>query len=1242
MMKKTLSLMLAIAMIISVFAGITIPVSAAEALHEITVGDTVVFVCKDASTEMTSIGNYGVGTAYTEDISGSYVLKVAEGTKEGTYAFYGPDGYLNWTANNTLKADAALNDNSSWNVSFDDAGNAIITNAANTARQIWWNVKSPRFSTYEGKTANADYFSIQLCAASGDIEIPEPELPEDPTEPSLPEDPTEPEAPIIPGNFGKATELKVGERVVLVCEGAAMEMSAVTTYGVGTSYDKAIVGYMTLDVLAGTVENSFAFHSVDGYLNWTKSNTLDLVTEISDNASWFVAIDAEGNATISNAANADRVIWWNNGSPRFSTYEGKSATATYLNVQLYKELAEGECAHYDATSVITVPASCTTDGVMTWTCTCGATWTTVIAAFGHEYENYICIHCGDDITPDAPELPENPETPATGYYVIAAKVNDAYYAMANTFASKIAGTAITVVDGKVAAEDAGAYFITLTEEDGGYTISNGTDYLKYNTGTSLAATAEKYTWTLSAGKNGTWRVAAMTEGRGLVFRAGEYNQFGGYSTANIASSPDEYFDLELLPVEGTPVIPDPTEPTEPTETEPTEPSETEPVETEPVETEPAAPVELEDGQYVIAALVDGVYYAMSNSFQGKIPGTALTVTQGTVAAEDATAYVITVKNVEGGITISSGEDFLKYNSSTNLAKTAEAYVWMLSNGVNGTARVGAQAENRALVFRAGSTMKFGGYSVTNLEAGGTEYFDVEFLPVVGEVVEPSEPIETEPTVPTEPSEPSEPTESQPTEPSELPEEPEVPEVPVTFEGYEKASAVVVGDKVVMICEAASMELTELTTSSSGIGTGTAYTDKLSGMLVFEIVNGAKEGTYGFKTANGYMSWGTGNSLLLAETFNENGSWTVSFDEAGNAILANCANADRVIWWSNSYDRFTTYEGKSANSNYTNVQLYLKTTEDEVEEPTLVEGIKIGHTLNLASDISINFAVATSVLNAYDSYYLECKLPVYENSVISGYNTVEVQPVLNGNYYYFTLMGVTAVMMNDMVEATLHMTKGGEQFVSAVDSYSVGTYAYSQLNKSNASASLKALCADLLRYGACAQIYKNYRTDALVNASMTPAMIALLSDIEAVTFNNVKEEIVQIDNPTVLLRGRSLSLESKVTLNYILNLSNYKGKLEDLNVRVSYTDIQGKTKTVVLTDAVVYDAEQNFYSFSFDSLLAAELRTVLTAVVYEGDTQVSNAFTYTIDTYGNGKKGALLDLCKALMAYSDTALAYFVG
>ena len=115
------------------------------------------------------------------------------------------------------------------------------------------------------------------------------------------------------------------------------------------------------------------------------------------------------------------------------------------------------------------------------------------------------------------------------------------------------------------------------------------------------------------------------------------------------------------------------------------------------------------------------------------------------------------------------------------------------------------------------------------------------------------------------------------------------------------------------------------------------------------------------------------------------------------------------------------------------------------EPTVDESIHIYHTLDLASDISITFAVPMASLSAYDSFYLECTLPEYEGNAQVGSSTVTIQPVISGAYYYFTLTGITAVRMGDMVDAVLHMSKNGAPYISKTDSYSVASYAYGMLN-----------------------------------------------------------------------------------------------------------------------------------------------------------------------------------------------------
>ena len=316
---------------------------------------------------------------------------------------------------------------------------------------------------------------------------------------------------------------------------------------------------------------------------------------------------------------------------------------------------------------------------------------------------------------------------------------------------------------------------------------------------------------------------------------------------------------------------------------------------------------------------------------------------------------------------------------------------------------------------------------------------------------------------------------------------------------------------------------------------------------------------------------------------------------------------------------------------------------EIKEPVENTAWKLGHTLNLASDISVNFAISKSALDSFDlsTVYVESILETYDGNEKTGTISFRLEPVENGNYYYFTLTGLTAVQMNNRITSTLYGIKDGQPYYSAADDYSVADYAYSQMNKSNMPATLKTLCADLLRYGAKAQIFKSYRTDSLADAGMTDVHKAYLSDMEAVTFGNCNEVLNDLADPSVTWAGKALNLESKVCLKFIFAPGTYQGAVSDLTLRVSYEDTTGTTKTLVLDEAELYNADRGYYAFTLDALLAAELRSVVSVQVYAGNTPVSCTLQYSADTYGNNKTGTLLALCKALFAYSDSAKAYFV-
>jgi hypothetical protein len=230
-------------------------------------------------------------------------------------------------------------------------------------------------------------------------------------------------------------------------------------------------------------------------------------------------------------------------------------------------------------------------------------------------------------------------------------------------------------------------------------------------------------------------------------------------------------------------------------------------------------------------------------------------------------------------------------------------------------------------------------------------------------------------------------------------------------------------------------------------------------------------------------------------------------------------------------------------------------------------------------------------------------------------------------------------MADMVDAVLHMTKDGRDYISMTDSYSVSTYAYTVLNSSK-DPEMLTLCADLLRYGAYAQQFKKYRTDCLADREMTELHKSYLSDMQAVTFGNNNSYREDCAEPKVTWVGKTLDLGSKIGLLYVADFNDYEGSMEDISLRISFVNMDGLLETVVLEEPRPYGNSDTRFAFTFDGLLAAELRSIVSAAVFEGNTQISQTLVYSADTYGRGQTGLLGELCKALFAYSYTALAYF--
>ena len=132
--------------------------------------------------------------------------------------------------------------------------------------------------------------------------------------------------------------------------------------------------------------------------------------------------------------------------------------------------------------------------------------------------------------------------------------------------------------------------------------------------------------------------------------------------------------------------------------------------------------ELTTGEYVIAAKVGNVYYAMGNTIAAKIDGVSVTVSANNViSTSDAAGKVWNITRSGADITIKSGSDYLKYGSSTSFANGGStAYNWTPSVSDNDTFRIIASTSTGRAILYQESGNRFGSYATSNTSG----YFDV--------------------------------------------------------------------------------------------------------------------------------------------------------------------------------------------------------------------------------------------------------------------------------------------------------------------------------------------------------------------------------------------------------------------------------------------------------------------------------------------------------------------------------------
>ncbi|MBQ3357111.1 MAG: hypothetical protein II875_15070 [Clostridia bacterium] len=293
------------------------------------------------------------------------------------------------------------------------------------------------------------------------------------------------------------------------------------------------------------------------------------------------------------------------------------------------------------------------------------------------------------------------------------------------------------------------------------------------------------------------------------------------------------------------------------------------------------------------------------------------------------------------------------------------------------------------------------------------------------------------------------------------------------------------------------------------------------------------------------------------------------------------------------------------------------SRETVERPKIISAAP-------SIDENVNLVFTVSVPAGYSDPYMVFSF--------HGTSTTVRDYTTDSGKLKFTFDDITPQCMGDTISATLYASKNGTQESDSVASYSVRSYCVNMLARTGneaISTSLRRLLSDLLAYGAAAQTYTNYKTDALVTAGSD------IRNTDYGTYETLSGLAPVFDGTAasdVYWTAASLTLTSSVAMNFRFHADSVQG----LTV---YVDTTGRTQTYTSFTSL----GSGLYEISFTDINADEFGSTVTATFKRDSKQLGNTVSYSVNTYIQSKQAdsnaALAALVKALYNYGVSAKAY---
>lgn len=255
------------------------------------------------------------------------------------------------------------------------------------------------------------------------------------------------------------------------------------------------------------------------------------------------------------------------------------------------------------------------------------------------------------------------------------------------------------------------------------------------------------------------------------------------------------------------------------------------------------------------------------------------------------------------------------------------------------------------------------------------------------------------------------------------------------------------------------------------------------------------------------------------------------------------------------------------------------------------------TVTLANSLAINFYVKRDYIESEGCY------AVVEHDLADGTTkSIEIPyeqwGTKSDGYYAITYSGLVAVQMADEIRVAIYNSNGIQISEKKVDG--IRAYAIRGFNKFTDPALLTAL-ADMLNYGAAAQIKFNYNVDDLATAGAENFIAQYES--QEITVENIQEKGENYLTTT-------LSLENNILLTGYFRMNDITGK----SATIEYVDIYDRSHSTTVTSDKFVKNSETIYGICVGDLAIADAGCAITITVYNQDGTVYGSLVDSMNSY----------------------------